>query len=167
MSVFEQCKDATETWQAFYTVACLCDQPADMQALCGQARHALGADWPWDAETTPLPYDIFCKMGDYKGGFDSSGWGDMWGEYTDTADAANADAHAANANAEPLVRGYDPAAAAPYSSIVQRCPSGWGRVELVSRAAPPVEAAPPGRAGVSPVALPVQIGVSPVAPPVS
>jgi hypothetical protein len=108
MSVFEKCKGAAETWHAFYTVACLCDQPADMQALCGQARHALGADWPWDAATEPLPYDIFCKMGD-------------------ACDAVG-DKAAGNSQLEE-VRGYDPASYAPYSSI------DWGRVELVGRAA--------------------------------
>lgn len=134
--VFDMCDGACETWHAFYTVACLCDQPADMAALCGQARQALGADWPWDAGATPKPYDIFCKLGELGSHVGSVGGG--------AGSHVCGGAGSVGGGAGNGPRGYDPASyygptSTPYSFV------DWGRVELVgiavaklSPTAPPV-----------------------------
>lgn len=65
-TVFEHCRDITEAWTTFYTLACLCHPGQggareDMAALCAQARDALGPSWPdhWDADCPNL-FDVFC-----------------------------------------------------------------------------------------------------------
>ena len=145
MSVFDLCNGTSETWHAFYTVACLCDQPADMAALCTQARQALGADWPWDAATTPKPYDIFCKMCGVSGVSSASsassvsGVSGVHGAHSglnDNSPRGGFDSAARDNNAHwrdvwqdvQHVRGYDSTSCAPYAFI------DWGRVELVGRA---------------------------------
>ena len=74
-TVFGHCLDESERWATFYSLACLChpDQGGrreDMQALCAEARGALGAAWPahWASATSdgrpaswvPNLFDVFC-----------------------------------------------------------------------------------------------------------
>ena len=59
--MFAHCRDDAERWRVLYTVACLCDSTEDMDALCEQARAALGDAWPagW---LRPTLHDIFCRL---------------------------------------------------------------------------------------------------------
>lgn len=64
-SVFSHCRGEGETWAAFYSLACLCHpgqggQREDMEALCAQARGALGASWPAHWTGVPNLFDLFC-----------------------------------------------------------------------------------------------------------
>lgn len=67
--LFSHCNGPEDTWQTFYTVACICHpsqggESGDMTCLTDQAREALGpGEWPdgWTATPPPNLFDIFCK----------------------------------------------------------------------------------------------------------
>ncbi len=67
VTVFEHCTDETEAWTTFYSLACLCHPGQggareDMEALCCQARAALGPAWPdsWREGDIPNLFDVLC-----------------------------------------------------------------------------------------------------------
>lgn len=119
MDVLSHCRDETETWQAFHTVACLCHpsqggSPGDMQALCAAARRALGPAWPWGSDM-PNMFDIYCAAMQVPNPFGSGG----------IASAGEAGAR----GPADAVAAYDPAAS-PFGSL-----GGMGRVSLAYSAA--------------------------------
>lgn len=66
--LFAHCKDATEAWKTFYTVACLAHpgqggQQNEFEALVAQARQALADAWPaeWRHASDINLFDVFCK----------------------------------------------------------------------------------------------------------
>ena len=67
-SVFDHCREESETWATFYSLACLCHpgqggHREEMEGLCAQARAALGDSWPehWTgAAGVPNLFDLFC-----------------------------------------------------------------------------------------------------------